>query len=105
MQNIQYITDAEGHKTAVILPIDEFEEMLEDLHFGQVAKESEDEPRRDFSVGRASGREIHVATQDDRKIFADPAQPLGRQQIRDLRGNLFPAEAETGAIERGRQLP
>ena len=49
MQNVQYITDAEGHKTAVILPIDEYEEMLEDLHFWAVARESEDEPRRDFA--------------------------------------------------------
>lgn len=49
MQNVQYTTDAEGHKTAVILPIDEYEEMLEDLHFGEVARESEDEPRRNFN--------------------------------------------------------
>ena len=49
MQNVQYVTDAEGHKTAVILPIDEYEEMLEDLHFGQVARDSEAEPSRDFA--------------------------------------------------------
>lgn len=48
MTNVQYITDAQGHKTAVILPIDEFEEMLEDLHFGEAARESLDEPTRDF---------------------------------------------------------
>jgi PHD/YefM family antitoxin component YafN of YafNO toxin-antitoxin module len=44
----QYIIDAEGHKTAVILPIEEYEEMLEDLHLGKVARESKNEPRRPF---------------------------------------------------------
>ncbi len=48
MTNVQYITDAQGHKTAVILPIEEYEEMLEDLHFGEVARESISEPKRDF---------------------------------------------------------
>ena len=48
MTNVQYITDAEGHKTAVILPIEDYEEMLEHLHFGKVARESKDEPKRDF---------------------------------------------------------
>ncbi len=49
MQNVQYITDVEGHKTAVIVPIEDYEEMLEDLHFGKVARESKDEPKRDFN--------------------------------------------------------
>jgi PHD/YefM family antitoxin component YafN of YafNO toxin-antitoxin module len=48
-KNMQYITDDEGHRTAVILPIEEYEEMLEDLHLGRVARESEDEPRRPFA--------------------------------------------------------
>jgi hypothetical protein len=48
-RNVQFITDGEGNKTAVILPIDEYEEMLEDLHMGQVARESKDEPRRPFA--------------------------------------------------------
>jgi len=49
MTNVQYITDAAGQKTAVILPIEDYEEMLEDLHFGEVARESKDEPKRDFN--------------------------------------------------------
>jgi PHD/YefM family antitoxin component YafN of YafNO toxin-antitoxin module len=49
MTNVQYITDAQGHKTAVILPIDDYEEMLEDLHLGEIARESRDEPTRDFN--------------------------------------------------------
>ena len=39
---VQYVTDAEGHKTAVILSIEEYEGMLEDLHLGRVARESRD---------------------------------------------------------------
>ena len=45
-KNIQYITDTEGHKTAVILSIEEYEELMEDLHLIRVARESKDEPRR-----------------------------------------------------------
>ena len=47
--DVQFIIDAEGRKTAVILPIEEYEEMLEDLHLGRVARESKDEPRRPFA--------------------------------------------------------
>jgi PHD/YefM family antitoxin component YafN of YafNO toxin-antitoxin module len=45
-ESVQFIIDAEGRKTAVILPIEEYEEMLEDLHLGRVARESKSEPRR-----------------------------------------------------------
>jgi PHD/YefM family antitoxin component YafN of YafNO toxin-antitoxin module len=62
-KNVQYVTDAEGQKTAVILPIEEYEEMLEDLHLGRAARESHDETRRPFAEVveelRASG-EIDV---------------------------------------------
>ena len=49
MQNVQYITDVEGHKMAVILPNEDYEKMSEDLHFGKIARESKDEPARDFN--------------------------------------------------------
>ncbi|MGI8639988.1 MAG: hypothetical protein ACR2MG_08525 [Pyrinomonadaceae bacterium] len=49
MTNVQYITDVQGHKTAVILPIEDYEELLEDLHFGKAARESAGEPKRDFA--------------------------------------------------------
>lgn len=49
MTNVQYITDASGQKTAVIVPIEDYEEMLEDLHLGKIARESKDEPKRDFN--------------------------------------------------------
>jgi PHD/YefM family antitoxin component YafN of YafNO toxin-antitoxin module len=47
-RRVQFVTDAEGNKTAVILPLEEYEEMLEDLHMGQAARASRDEPRRPF---------------------------------------------------------
>jgi PHD/YefM family antitoxin component YafN of YafNO toxin-antitoxin module len=46
---VQFIVDTEGRKTAVILPIKEYEEMLEDLHLGRVARESKNDPRRPFA--------------------------------------------------------
>jgi len=48
-KNVQFITDSEGHRTAVVIPIEEYEEMLEDLHLGRVARESGSERRRPFS--------------------------------------------------------
>ena len=47
--NVQYVTNQAGEKTAVILPIEEYEELLEDLHLIRVASESKDEPRRPFN--------------------------------------------------------
>lgn len=44
--NIQYITDANGEKTAVILPIGEYREWLGDQHLIKVAEETKDEPSR-----------------------------------------------------------
>lgn len=57
MTNVQYITDAKGHKTAVILPIEDYEEMLEDLHFSAAARESENESARPFDEVVAELRE------------------------------------------------
>lgn len=44
-RNVQYVTDANGERTAVILPIDEYQELLEDMHVIRVAEETKDEPR------------------------------------------------------------
>jgi len=44
-RNLQFITNAEGHKTAVIMPIDEYEELMEDLHLARVYHESKDDER------------------------------------------------------------
>ena len=47
-RNLQFITNQSGEKTAVILPIDEYEDLLEDLHLIRVFYERKDEPRRPF---------------------------------------------------------
>ena len=47
-KNHQFVTDAEGRKTAVTVPIEEYEEMMEDLEMGRAARESKAEPRRPF---------------------------------------------------------
>lgn len=35
----QYVTDAQGKKVAVLLPIEEYEQLLEDLYDGQAVRE------------------------------------------------------------------
>ncbi len=40
----QYIVNSQGERTAVILPIEEYEELLEDLHDLAVIAERRDEP-------------------------------------------------------------
>jgi PHD/YefM family antitoxin component YafN of YafNO toxin-antitoxin module len=47
-RNVQYVTDANGERTAVILPLEEYQELLEDLHVTRVAEETKDEPQRLF---------------------------------------------------------
>ncbi len=48
-RNVQYVTDANGERTAVILPLEEYEGLLEDLHVSRVAYETKDEPSRPLS--------------------------------------------------------
>ncbi|MHA1330911.1 MAG: hypothetical protein ACTSR2_07530 [Candidatus Hodarchaeales archaeon] len=48
MKNIQYIVDAEGKKIAVIMPIEEYERLLEDIHDLTIAKERINEPTEDL---------------------------------------------------------
>ena len=40
----QYIVNEKGKKTAAILPIEEYEELLEDLHDIAIVAERRDEP-------------------------------------------------------------
>ena len=52
VQDVQFVTDAEGRKTAVLLPIEQYEayqDMLEDIHLARVARESKTESVRPFS--------------------------------------------------------
>ena len=39
----QYIVDKKGKKTAVVLPIDEYEELIEDIHDLAIIAERRDE--------------------------------------------------------------
>ena len=45
----QYIVDGKGKKSAVILQIGEYEELLEDLHDLAVIAERKDEPKINFN--------------------------------------------------------
>jgi len=40
----QYIVDKKGQKTAVVIPVEEYEELLEDLHDLAIIAERRDEP-------------------------------------------------------------
>jgi PHD/YefM family antitoxin component YafN of YafNO toxin-antitoxin module len=40
----EYVVDEEGHRKAVILPVEEYEHLLEDLHDLALAAERRDEP-------------------------------------------------------------
>jgi len=44
-RNVQYITNEQGERTAVIVPIEDYEELFEDLHVSRVAEETKDEER------------------------------------------------------------
>lgn len=39
----QYVTNADGHRTAVILPVEEYEELIEDLDDLAIAAERRDQ--------------------------------------------------------------
>ena len=45
----QYIVDKKGKKTAVLLPLKEYEELLEDIHDLAVIAERKDEPVISFA--------------------------------------------------------
>ena len=44
----QYIVDEKGQKTAVIIPVEEYEEFLEDIHDLAIIAERRDEPTMTF---------------------------------------------------------
>lgn len=44
----QYLTDESGQKTAVVIPVEEYEELLEDLHDLAIIAERRDEPTITF---------------------------------------------------------
>jgi len=48
-RNVQYLTNENGERTAVVMPIEDYEELLEDLHVTRIAYETRDEPTRPLS--------------------------------------------------------
>lgn len=44
----QYVVDEKGKRTAVILPVEEYEELLEDLHDLAIIAERQEEPTVSF---------------------------------------------------------
>jgi len=44
----QYLIDERGHKTAVVIPVEEYEELMEDIHDLAVIAERRDEPAVSF---------------------------------------------------------
>ncbi len=49
MGKAQYLIDESGQKTAVVLPVDEYEELLEDIHDLVVIAERKDESTTGFN--------------------------------------------------------
>ncbi|MCX5852466.1 MAG: type II toxin-antitoxin system Phd/YefM family antitoxin [Deltaproteobacteria bacterium] len=45
----QYLIDEKGHKKAVVVPVEEYKELLEDLHDLAIIAERRDEPVISFS--------------------------------------------------------
>ena len=48
-RNVQYVTDTNGERTAVIPPLKDYEELLEDLHVSRVADETKHDMSRPLS--------------------------------------------------------
>lgn len=49
MKNIQYITDAAGRKISVVIPIEDYEKLLEDLKAGENALQGNENQTLDYT--------------------------------------------------------
>ncbi len=49
MGKAQYLVDESGQRTAVVLPVDEYEELLEYIHDLAIIAERKDEPTTNFN--------------------------------------------------------
>ncbi|MBO61051.1 MAG: hypothetical protein CMO63_03630 [Verrucomicrobiales bacterium] len=61
----QFITDEKGNKTSVILPIAEYDELMEDLHDLAKAAERKDEPSIPFDEVVSQLKEDGLASSND----------------------------------------
>jgi PHD/YefM family antitoxin component YafN of YafNO toxin-antitoxin module len=53
----QYVIDEKGQKKAVIIPVDEYKELLEDIHDLAIIAERRDEPTMTFEELKKKLRE------------------------------------------------
>ena len=60
ISNLKYIVDSSGERVAVVLPIDEYNELLEDLHDLAVIAKRKDEPMVSFEEVKERLRECGV---------------------------------------------
>jgi PHD/YefM family antitoxin component YafN of YafNO toxin-antitoxin module len=60
VEKVRYIVDEKGEHTAVILPLEEYEQLLEDLHDLAVVAERRDEPTVSFEELKKKLREDGV---------------------------------------------
>lgn len=60
--NTQFIVDDAGKKTAVILPVEDYEELLEDIHDLTVIAERKNEPSISFDELKKSGTSFALRT-------------------------------------------
>lgn len=56
----RYVIDEKGRKTAVIIPVEEYEELLEDIHDLTIIAERRDEPTVTFEElkKKAGGKKL-----------------------------------------------
>ncbi|MFQ5981628.1 MAG: type II toxin-antitoxin system Phd/YefM family antitoxin [Candidatus Heimdallarchaeota archaeon] len=54
---VQFVVDDKGKKTAVILPVEKYEQLLEDLHDLAVIAERREEQPMDFQAMKARLKE------------------------------------------------
>lgn len=66
----QYVIDEKGRKTAVIIPVEEYEELLEDIHDLTIIAERRDEPTITFE-------ELKEKLKKD-GLLGDPVERISR---------------------------
>ena len=62
-----YVVDEQGNRIAVILSLQEYEQLLEDIHDLAVAAERRDEPAMGFSDTDGNGRACDSHCRTERK--------------------------------------
>ena len=77
-QTLQYLTDDRGQRTAVVLPINDYEKLLEDLDDLAVVAERRDEPVILFTTNSLP------TLKPPRKALHDPIAQLDKERPSEL---------------------